>query len=101
MIVVRFVVRCKPGTAERVKAAFQKVVPPSREVEGALSFDIGRDVLDPDTFIATEVFEDTAALDRQEALPEVAEALAVIGESVAGPPEATVYEISSSRPWGA
>lgn len=100
MIVVRFVVRCKPGTSDRVLAAFQKVVPPSREIEGAISFDIGRDVLDPDTFIATEVFEDRAALDRQESLPEVAEALGVIGESVAGPPEATVYEISSAKPWG-
>jgi quinol monooxygenase YgiN len=100
MIVVRFMVRCQPGKAGQVMAAFQEVVPPSRTLEGVISFDIGRDVTDPDVFIATEIFEDRAALDRQEALPEVAKALGVLEESLAAAPEATIFHVSSSEPWG-
>lgn len=81
-------------------AAFQDVVPPSRTLAGVISFDIGRDVTDPDVFVATEVFEDLAALDRQESLPEVAEALGVLQESLAVEPEATIFHVSSSEPWG-
>lgn len=99
MIVVRFMVRCQPGKAEQVMAAFQDVAPPSRALDGVISFDIGRDVTDPDVFIATEVFEDRAALDRQESLPEVAKALGVLEKSLAAEPEATIFHVSSSEPW--
>ena len=81
-------------------AAFEEVIPPSRAVDGVVSFDIGRDVADPDAFIATEVFEDRAALERQESLPEVANALRVLEESLATEPEATIFNVSSSEPWG-
>jgi quinol monooxygenase YgiN len=93
-------VRCQPGHADRVMDALRDVVPPSRALDGVVSFDIGRDVTDPDVFIATEVFDDRAALDRQEALPEVAKALGVLEESLAGEPEATIFQVSSSEPWG-
>jgi quinol monooxygenase YgiN len=81
-------------------SALRDVVPPSRALDGVVSFDIGRDVTDPDVFIATEVFDDRAALGRQEALPEVAKALGVLEESLAGEPEATIFHVSSSEPWG-
>jgi quinol monooxygenase YgiN len=100
MIVVRFKVHCQPGKAEQVMAAFKDVIPPSRAMGGVLSFDIGRDVVDSDAFIATEVFEDRAALERQELLPEVAKALGVLDESLATEPEATIFNVSSSEPWG-
>jgi quinol monooxygenase YgiN len=101
MIIVRFKAQCRPEKIDEVVAVFEEVVPPSRAVEGVISFDIGRDVADPTSFIATEVFEDRAALDRQEALPEVAKTLAVLGESLAAPPEATIFHVSSSEPHGA
>lgn len=101
MIVVRFKVKCRPETAEQAMAAFQEVVPPSREVEGVISFDIGRDLVDPDSFLAVEVFEDRAALDRQESLPVVQETLGLLGDLLAGEPEATIFQVSSSEPWGA
>lgn len=100
MVVVRFRVQCEPGKAEQVMAALRDVVGPSRALDGVVSFDIGRDVTDPDVFIATEVFEDRAALDRQEALPEVAKALGVLETSLAVDPEATIFHVSSSEPWG-
>jgi quinol monooxygenase YgiN len=48
-----------------------------------------------------EVFEDRAALERQESLPEVGRTLAVLEESLVAEPEATVFHVSSSEPWGA
>lgn len=100
MIVVRFKVQCQPGKTEEALVAFQKVVPPSREVTGTIHFDIGRDVTDPNTFVATEVFEDRDALDRQESLPDVQSLVERLGDLVAGPPEATIYHVASSEPWG-
>ena len=65
MIVVRFKVQCQPEKTEQVMAAFEEVIAPSRAVDGAISFYIGRDLSDPDAFVAVEVFEDRAALERQ------------------------------------
>ena len=100
MIVVRFKVKCQPGKADQVMAAFKDVVAPSRAVDGVVNFDIGRDVADPESFIATEIFVDRAALDRQESLPEVATTLGVLEQSLASEPEATIFHVSSSEPWG-
>jgi quinol monooxygenase YgiN len=94
--VVRFLVRCQPGKAEDVMAALKDVVPPSRAMDGVISFDIGCDVTDPDVFIATEVFEDRAALDRQESLPEVARALQVFEDSLVAEPEETIFHVSQA-----
>jgi quinol monooxygenase YgiN len=101
MILVRFKVQCQPDKTEEVMAAFESVIAPSRAVDGVISFDIARDVTDPDSFIAIEVFEDRAALERQESLPEVSTTLAVLEESLVAEPEATVFHVSSSEPWGA
>ena len=101
MIVVRFKVRCKAEKTEQVMAAMEQVIAPSRALEGVVSFDVGRDLADPDGFIATEVFEDREALDRQEAQPEVATVLSLLEEALASEPEATLFHVSSSEPHGA
>ena len=100
MIVVRFKVQCQPEKTAQVMAAFEEVIAPSRAVAGVISFDIARDLADPDSFIAVEVFEDRAALERQESLPEVGKTLAVLGKSLAAEPEATIFHVSSSEPHG-
>jgi len=84
----------------RLMVAFKEVIAPSRKVDGVLSFDIGRDVADPHSFIATEVFADKTALERQESLPEVAKTLGILEQSLAAEPEATIFHVSSSVPWG-
>ena len=66
---------------------------PAGALPGTISFDIGRDVADSDSFIATEVFEDQAALERQEQLPEVAKALGVLETSLVAEPEATIFRV--------
>ena len=101
MIIVRFKAACKPDKIGQAIAAFKEVVVPSRAVEGVVSFDIGRDINDPDSIIATEVFVDRAALERQESLPAVQKTIALLPDLLAAAPEATVFNVSSSEPWGA
>ncbi len=101
MIVVRFKVQCQPAKTEQVTAVLEAQIAPSRAVDGVISFDIARDLANPNSFVAVEVFEDHAALERQESLPEVARTLAVLEESLVAEPEATVFHVSSSEPWGA
>jgi quinol monooxygenase YgiN len=98
MIVLRFKVQCRPEKTEAVMAALAAVVAPARAVGGVISFDIARDLTDPNAFIATEVFEDQAARERQESLPQVGEVMAMLPDSLAAPPEATVFQVSSSEP---
>jgi quinol monooxygenase YgiN len=101
MIVVRFKVTFMPDKTEQARAAFEAVVAPSRAVEGVVCFDIAQDLTDANAFIATEVFVDQAALARQESLPEVQHVISLLPELLAAAPEATVYHVSSSEPWGA
>jgi quinol monooxygenase YgiN len=97
MFVIRFKVQCRPDKTQELRAAFEQVVAPSRAVSGVINFDIAGDLTDPDAFIATEVFEDPAARERQESLPEVAKVMAILPEALAAPPEATVYHVSSTE----
>jgi quinol monooxygenase YgiN len=97
MIVLRFKVQCRPDRVDEARAAFADVVNASRPLEGVVSFDVAQDVTDANSFVATEVFEDQAAMERQEALPEVQTALGLLGEIAAGPPEATIFHVSSSE----
>jgi quinol monooxygenase YgiN len=100
MIVVRFKVQCQPGKTEPLIAAFKEIIAASRPLKGVISFDIGQDLADPNAFVATEVFEDKAALERQEALPEVKRTMGLLEEVLAGAPESTIFHVSSSEPWG-
>ncbi len=96
MIVIRFKAQCQPGRIEEALEAFAAVVSPSRQVEGVLSFDIARDLVDANTIVAVEVFADAAARERQESLPQVAHVMGLLPELLAAPPEATIYEATSS-----
>jgi quinol monooxygenase YgiN len=96
-MVIRFRVRCRPDKAEELSEAFEEVLGPSRAVHGVVSFDIARSLDDPNVFIATEVFEDPAARERQEALPEVGKVMAMLPGALASPPEATIFHVSSSE----
>ena len=100
MIVVRFKVTIKPQMIEKAKAAFKAAIAPSRKVEGVIHFDIAQDISDPNSLIATEVFTDRAALERQESLSQVKNIINQLPELLAAPPEATIYNVSSSQPWG-
>jgi quinol monooxygenase YgiN len=98
MIVVRFKVRCQEGRTDDMVAAMAAVSAAVRGMDGVDHFDIGRDVTDSNSLIATEVFEDRAAMEREEALPEVARVVELLQSgALAAPPEWTVYEVASSE----
>ena len=100
MIVVRFKVQSKPDKTEQLMAALRDVIAPSRKIEGCVEFDIARCLDDPNSFVATEVFGDRAALDRQEGQSQVGNVLSMLPEVVAAEPVATIYDVSSAEPHG-
>ena len=101
MIIERFKVKCLPEKTDQALAAFKEIVAASRPLDGVINFDMGRDIMDPDSFIAIEVFADRAALDRQESLPVVQKTMGLFQEWLAAEPEATIFHVSSSEPSGA
>jgi quinol monooxygenase YgiN len=98
MIVVRFKVRCVPDKIEEMLHAMGAVVVPSRALPGVIHFDVARDITDSDSLIATEIFEDRAAMERQEAQPEVAAVIKLMeAGALSGAPEWTIYEVTSAE----
>jgi quinol monooxygenase YgiN len=94
MVILRQKMHSKPGKTDEVMAALAAIITPARATEGVISLDIARDLLDPDAFIATGIYEDGAALERQESAPEVHRAMAMFPEWLATPPERTIYDAS-------
>jgi quinol monooxygenase YgiN len=98
MIVLRFKVQCQPEKAAMVADAMSQVVLASRPLPGVVHFDVAQDLTDPNALIATEVFEDRAARELQEALPEVGKVMGMLPTALAGAPEATLYTVSAAEP---
>ena len=69
MIILHQRMRAKPDRCDEVVAALDAIVG-ARATEGVFKLDIARDLLDPGLFIATGVYENGAALERQVA-PEL------------------------------
>ncbi len=102
MLVVRFRGVCQPEKTDEVEAAMREVVGPSRELPGVLHFDVSRSSTDPDTLLLVEVLADRAAMEAQEAQPEVAKVLGLMqAGALAAAPEWTIYEVASAEnPYG-
>jgi quinol monooxygenase YgiN len=94
MVILRFKIRSKPDKSDEVMAALAEIITPARATEGVVEFDIARVLRDPDSFIATAICEDGAALERQESAPEVHRAMALFAESLVAPPERTIFDAS-------
>jgi quinol monooxygenase YgiN len=94
MVILRQQMRSKPERTDDVWAALTAIIPGARATPGVISLDIARDLLDPDSFVATAVYEDGAALERQESAPEVHAAMAMFPEALAAPPDRTIYDAS-------
>ena len=94
MVILRQKMRSKPDKSDELIAALAEIIPTARATEGLISFDIARTLDDPDAFIATAVYDDGAALERQESAAEVHRAMAIFPELLAAPPERTIYDAS-------
>jgi quinol monooxygenase YgiN len=93
MIVVRFRVKCQPDRSAAVRQALAAVIGPSRATDGVIAFDIAQDLTDDNAFVATEVFADRAARERQEALTQVAAVMGLLPGAVAAPPQVSEYHV--------
>jgi quinol monooxygenase YgiN len=94
MVILRFKIHSKPDKSDELMAALAEIITPARATEGVINFDIARVLRDPDRFIATAVYEDGDALERQESLPEVHRVMAMLPVSLVTPPERTIYDAS-------
>ena len=94
MIILRFKVHSKPEKSDELVAVLAEIIPAARATEGVINFDIARTLDDPDSFIATVVYDDGAALERQESAPEVHRAMAIFPDSLVAPPERTIFDAS-------
>src|SRR5258707_6341159 len=96
MIILRFKVHAKPDKSDELMAALAEIITPARATEGVINLDIARDLIDPNSFIATAVYDDGAALERQESRPEVDRVMAMLPESLVEPPERTIFDASGN-----
>src|SRR5450631_39840 len=55
MVILRQQMRSKPERTDDVLAALAAIVPGARATQGVISLDIARDLLEPDSFVATGV----------------------------------------------
>ena len=94
MIILRFKVHSKPEKSDELIAVLAEIIPAARATEGVINFDIARTLDDPDSFIATAVYDDGAALERQESAPEVHRAMAIFPESLVASPERRIFDAS-------
>ena len=94
MVILRQKMRSKPDKTDDVTTALAAIIAPARATPGVMHLDIARDLLDHDSFIATAVYEDGAALERQESAAEVHRAMALFAEALAAPPDRTIFDAS-------
>jgi quinol monooxygenase YgiN len=94
MIILRFKIYAKPGKSDELGAVLSDIIPGARATEGVINLDIARTLDDPDAYIATAVYEDGAALERQESRSEVHRAMGVFPDLLAGAPERTIFDAS-------
>jgi quinol monooxygenase YgiN len=98
VLIVRFKVQCQPDKTADMATAMRAVVEAARGLPGVIHFDVARDLTDEHALIATEVFEDRAAMEREEEIPEVAQIVELMqGGALAGAPEWTIFEVASSE----
>jgi quinol monooxygenase YgiN len=94
MVILRFKVHFKPEKSDELIAVLAEIIPAARATQGVINFDIARTLDDPDSFIATAIYDDGAALERQESASEVHRAMAIFPESLLAPPERTIFDAS-------
>jgi quinol monooxygenase YgiN len=94
MLILRQKMRAKPNKRDELMSALAEIIEPARATKGVISLDIARVLNETAAFIATVVYEDAAALERQESRPEVHKVMAILPESLAAPLERTIFDAS-------
>ena len=72
----------KPGHGAALKAALEKLVPPSRAEAGCTRYDLHADHESPDRFVMLEEWRDAVALQEHEATPHFKALIDAVGSIV-------------------
>jgi quinol monooxygenase YgiN len=94
MVILRQKMQSNADKSDELTAGLADIIGPARETKGVISFDIARVLLEPHSFIAIAVYEDGAALQRQESAPKARRAMAMFPEWLAPLPERMIYDAS-------
>src|SRR4026207_2444632 len=94
MLILRQKMHAKPDKSDELMAALAEIITPAPAAEAVVSLDAARVLTERDSFIATAVYEDGAALERQESRPEVHKVMAILPESLAAPLGRTIFGAS-------
>ena len=78
-LVIVATLTAKPGHGATLKAALEKVVPPSRAEAGCHRYDLHADNENPDSFVMLEEWRDAAALTEHESTPHFQALVAAVG----------------------
>lgn len=81
MIIVSGKVKTAPGALEKVRKDMETVITATRAEKGCIDYSYGIDVIDPDTFIILEYWEDWAALEAHFTQPHMAVWMASLGKT--------------------
>jgi quinol monooxygenase YgiN len=89
-------VRCEPDRRDELVALLTTMQDNSRREEGCLRYGFFAAVEDPNNFVAVEEWADRAALDAHLAQDHLREFSRALLETVAGPPEVAIHEVSDT-----
>jgi quinol monooxygenase YgiN len=95
IIAVVAVLKAKPGKEEALGEALGKLVSPSREDDGCISYDLHRNLDDRSVFIFYERWESKELLDQHLAQPHLTAFGEKAGELLDGPSDVKILEILS------
>ncbi len=97
MIVIRAKMIVQPGKRDDFLRAVTQLVDTSRKIDGAVSYDICESITEPNTFLAMEIYEDDAAMNRQ-ASSGFEKAWPLMEPCLEEPITATFYDVAGTRP---
>ncbi len=81
MIIVSGKVKVVPGAIDRVRDMMESNIRATREEAGCVDYSYGADVLDPDTIILLEYWDDWAALEAHFTKPHTVEWMKAFGKA--------------------
>ena len=81
------IIKAKPEGVDVVRDALRKLVPPTRDETGCISYDLYESATEAGTFITVETWKAQSDLDAHMQSEHIAATFAAAGQALAGAPE--------------
>ncbi|MFC1835731.1 putative quinol monooxygenase [Thermodesulfobacteriota bacterium] len=95
MLTVVAGIKAKPGMEDRVREAVMALVPPTREEEGCINYDLHVSLDDKSVLVLYENWTSKKALDEHLEMPHLRDFLGKADDLLAEPVEITLWEMVS------